>query len=187
MDKNIIDLKKFVSISSTQNDLRECLCSAYGIKDFLDFFFDIQSIGLEKFFLLLKVPKKYKFLYSPIVIIDDESSSAGYSFKHESGMLMFTINESTYSFFIVLENFNGNEDVKIEGRNKINEEFSNQKKLTLIIDYLKLCNPKKDMPCHKVYINNKIDWNKTDLSNFMNEISKLAMRKKIEFLSIYNV
>ena len=50
-----------------------------------------------------------------------------------------------------------------------------------MIDDLKLKNLGKKMPCQKVFINNEIKWNKSDITNLKNVISSISFRKKIKF------
>ena len=186
--KNKFNLKKFIKISIKEDDLLKCLSFAYGIKGDLDIFDgNIQSMGLGRFFLLVSDFKKYKILYTPTIIIEDYPRNGSFQFCHESGILTCTANNNTFSYFIVLDHYNIDENILIKKRSKKNAKFSNKARLKLTIEYLKWGYPSKKMPCQKVYINNKIKWNKRDITNLKSEISNISYRKNIKFTTLYDL
>jgi len=186
--KNKFDLKKFIKISKREDDILKCLSFAYGIKNDLDLFDgNIQAMGLERFFFLISDFKKYKILYTPTIIIEDYPKDGSFQFCNESGILTCITNNNTFSYFIVLDHYNVDENILINERSKKNEKFSNKARLKLTIDYLKRLSKYQKIPGQKVYINNKIKWNKRDTANLKNEISNISYRKNIKFTTLYDL
>ena len=185
--KNKFDLKKFIKISKKEDDLLKCLSFAYGIKnDFDPFDGNIQAMGLERFFMLISNFKKYKILYSPIIVIEDYPKDGSFQSCIESGILNCSVEKNNFSYLIFLNHYNIDEDITIRERKK-NIKFSNSARLKLTIDYLKWGYPSKQMPCQKVYINNKIKWNPKELDNLKSEISNISYRKNIKFVTLYDL